>query len=193
MTVRRLQEADVERYVAAFRDDRELANLLGYEHDPDPQQILDRWVNGTWVDPPELRSWEFAIADAGSDAFLGTILLHTCDWRHRRAETGFWLAPEARGRGVMSRALALVLAWAFGELALERMELTALPENDVVPHLAAKFGYVFEGTMRKRNFERGRRVDLLLWGLLRDDRCAGAGVRLEPAWRPAPPPGSTPR
>jgi [ribosomal protein S5]-alanine N-acetyltransferase len=67
-------------------------------------------------------------------------------------------------------ACGLVLDWAFGELALERMELTALPENTAVPGLAAKFGYVFEGTMRSRNFERGRRVDLLLWGLLRDER-----------------------
>jgi [ribosomal protein S5]-alanine N-acetyltransferase len=69
-------------------------------------------------------------------------------------------------------ACGLVLDWAFGELALERMELTALPENEAVPHLAAKFGYVFEGTMRGRNFERGRRVDLGLWGLLREERRA---------------------
>jgi RimJ/RimL family protein N-acetyltransferase len=50
------------------------------------------------------------------------------------------------------------------------MELTALPENEAVPRIADAFGYGFEGTMRGRNFERGRRVDLLLWGLLRDER-----------------------
>lgn len=168
VTVRQMRETDVEPYVAAFRDDRELANLLGYEQDAAPEHSL-RWVDAAWVDPPELRSWEFAIADAESDAFLGTMMLHSCDWKNRRAETGFWLTPQARGRGVVSRALGLVLAWAFGELALERMELTALPENEAVPHIAEKFGYSFEGTLRKRNFERGRRVDLLLWGLLRDE------------------------
>jgi RimJ/RimL family protein N-acetyltransferase len=136
--VRRLREADVESYVAAFPDDPDLASLLGFEHDPDPADV-QQWLGTTWTGPPELRSWKFAIA-------------------------------AARGRGVMTRALALVLDWAFGELALERMELTALPENQAVPHLAAKFGYVFEGTMRGRNFERGRRVDLLLWGLLREER-----------------------
>ena len=169
VTVRLLREADIASYVAAFQADPDLANLLGFERDGEPEDVL-RWVNMTWVGPPELRSWEFAIADAESDAFLGTIMLHTCDWRNRRAETGFWLTPQARGRGVLSRALTLMLDWAFGELALERMELTALPENEAVPRIAEKFGYVFEGTMRKRNFERGRRVDLLLWGLLRDER-----------------------
>jgi RimJ/RimL family protein N-acetyltransferase len=172
VTVRRLREADVEPYVTAFTDDPELANLLGLEADAEPANVL-RWLNVTWVGPPELRTWEFGIADAETDAFLGTIMLHSCDWKNRRAETGFWLTPQARGRGVLTRALALVLDWAFGELALERMELTALPENEAVPRIAEKFGYVFEGTMRKRNFERGRRVDLLLWGLLRDER-AGA-------------------
>jgi [ribosomal protein S5]-alanine N-acetyltransferase len=167
--VRRLCEADVEPYVAAFRDDPDLANLLGFEQDADPAHVR-RWLGTAWTEPPELRTWEFAIADARDDRFLGTLMLHSCDWKNKRAETGFWLVPAARGHGVMTRALGLVLDWAFGELALERMELTALPENAAVPGLAAKFGYVFEGTMRSRNFERGRRVDLLLWGLLRDER-----------------------
>jgi ribosomal-protein-serine acetyltransferase len=35
--------------------------------------------------------------------------------------------------------------------------------------IAERFGFTFEGTLRKRNFERGQRVDLLIWGLLRDE------------------------
>jgi RimJ/RimL family protein N-acetyltransferase len=169
VTVRGMQVGDVDGYVAAFRDDPELANLLGDEEDAEADDVL-RWVNAAWAEPPGFASWEFAIADTATDTFLGTIMLHSCDWKNRRAETRFWLTPQARGHGVLSRALDLVLEWAFGELALERMELTALPENAAVPRIAEKFGYVFEGTMRKRNFERGRRVDLRLWGLLRDER-----------------------
>jgi RimJ/RimL family protein N-acetyltransferase len=167
VTVRQLHEGDIDAYVAAFRDDRELANLLGFERDPEPEDVLRR-VDAEWIGPPE-HSWEFAIGSTASDQFLGTIMLHSCDWKNLRAETGFWVAPHARRQGVVTRALALVLDLAFGEFELERMELTALPENTVVPRIAERFGYVFEGTMRKRNFERGRRVDLLLWGLLRDE------------------------
>jgi RimJ/RimL family protein N-acetyltransferase len=169
VAVRRLGEADIEPYVVAFRDDPELANLLGYEQDPTVDMVR-RKVDAGWTDAPGFTSWEFAIADATSDEFLGTIMLHSCDWWHSRAETGFWVVRAARGRGVLSRALQLVLDWSFGELALERMELTALPENQAVPRIATRFGYTFEGTMRGRNFERGRRVDLLLWGLLASDR-----------------------
>jgi ribosomal-protein-serine acetyltransferase len=116
-----------------------------------------------------MRSWEFVVADAGTNVFLGAIMLHSCDWKNRRAEIGVWIAASARGRGIASAAFALLLDWAFDEAGLERIEMTALPENVAIPHIAKKFGFTYEGTLRKRNFERGRRVDLLIWGLLREE------------------------
>lgn len=145
-----------------------LLDLVGYEERPEGERI-ERWLGDRWVDPPELTQWEFAVVDAASDAFVGTIMIHSCDWRHRRAEVGSWIAAEARDRGYATAALTLLLEWAFTELGLERIEMTALPKNAPVPHIAETFGFTFEGTLRKRNFERGRRVDLLIWGLLRDE------------------------
>ena len=49
------------------------------------------------------------------------------------------------------------------------------PQNVSIPRVAEKFGFTYEGTLRKRNFERGRRVDLLLWSLLREERLDGRG------------------
>jgi RimJ/RimL family protein N-acetyltransferase len=170
IVVRGLEEKDIEAYLATFVDEGEpLLNLCGFEEAPTREKV-ERWLVGNWVNPPDFRSWEFAIADSASDAFLGTIMLHSCDWSNKRAEVGAWVAEQARDQGAGSAALALLLDWAFGDLALERLEMTALPENENVPHIAEKFGFTYEGTMRQRNFERGRRVDLLLWGLLRDER-----------------------
>jgi RimJ/RimL family protein N-acetyltransferase len=70
----------------------------------------------------------------------------------------------------------VILDWAFAA-GIERMELTALPGNEAVASIASRFGFVYEGTLRARNLERGRRVDLLMWGLLASEREA-----------PAPPP-----
>ncbi len=108
--VRSLEERDIDAYLAAFARDGELLNLLGYEDEPTTESVR-RWLPDAWVDPPELRSWEFVIADRKTDVFLGAIMI-----------------------------------------------------------LAEKFGFAFEGTLRKRNLERGRRVDLLLWALLKDER-----------------------
>jgi [ribosomal protein S5]-alanine N-acetyltransferase len=96
--------------------------------------------------------------------------VHSCDWWHRRAEVGFWVVTQARRRGALSEALGLILAWLFDTAEVERVELTALPENEIVPRIADRFGFTYEGTLRQRNFERGRRVDLLYWGLLAGER-----------------------
>jgi RimJ/RimL family protein N-acetyltransferase len=170
VVVRVLEEKDVEPYMRAFVDEGEsLLNLCGYEEAPTRERV-ERGLEVNWVDPPDFRAWEFVIADATTDAFLGAIILHSIDWWNKRAEIGAWLAEHARDRGVGQAAFQMMLDWAFDDLGMERIEVTALPENENVPHIVEAFGFVYEGTMRKRNFERGRRVDLLLWGLLKDER-----------------------
>ena len=169
VVVRVVEDKDIEPYIAAFDEGDALLNLVGYEEVPTRERV-ERWLGRNWVDPPELEAWEFVIADAESDAFLGTIMLHSFDWKNKRAELGSWIAATARDQGVGSAALDLLLGWAFNDLGLERIEMTALPENENVPHIAEKFGFTYEGRLRKRNYERGRRVDLLIWGLLKNDR-----------------------
>jgi RimJ/RimL family protein N-acetyltransferase len=166
--VRVLEEKDVEPYIAAFDEGGSLLNLVGYEAVPTRERV-ERWLRDSWVDPPELEAWEFAVADEGSDAFLGAIMIHSCDWKNKRAEVGLWIAAPARNQGVGSGALDLLLGWAFDDLGFERIEMTALPENESIAHIAEKLGFKYEGRLRKRNYERGRRVDLLIWGLLKDD------------------------
>jgi RimJ/RimL family protein N-acetyltransferase len=169
VTLRAPSEEDVTPYAAAFRDDPQLAELNGEEENPSEDAVRER-VARPWVEPPELRAFEFAIADAVTDEFLGALMLHSVNPRHRRAEIGAWVAPGARRRGVGSAAFTLALDWAFGELELERVEIMALPGNEIVAGIADRFGFTREGVLRKRNFERGRRVDLVVWGLLAGER-----------------------
>lgn len=101
--VRALVESDLDSYLAAFADDADLLNLLGYEAAPEREK-LRRWFSDEWVDPPELRQWEFVVADPETDAFLGTIMIHSCDWENLRAEVGAWTVPRARDKGTGSAA-----------------------------------------------------------------------------------------
>jgi len=82
------------------------------------REAAERWFAENWVEPPELRVWEFAIADAETDEFLGTMMFHSLHWRHKRAEIGAWIAEDARDRGVGKAAFQLLLDWAFDDLGL---------------------------------------------------------------------------
>ena len=98
------------------------------------------------------------------------MILHSIDWRHERGELGFWLAPDARGRGAATEGVGLLVNWAFSDLGLHRVEmitLPALPNFARVLALAKRLGFRQEGVMRERNLERGRRFDTMMLAVLR--------------------------
>jgi RimJ/RimL family protein N-acetyltransferase len=109
----------------------------------------------------------WAITDAAGPRdgrLLGMVGLHARDSSMR--ELGFWTAPWARGRGVMTDAARLVLRFGFDVLHLERIEWTALVGNDGSRRVAEKLGFAFEGTLRKGLLHRGVRMDGWVAGLL---------------------------
>jgi len=85
------------------------------------------------------------------------------------AEIGYWLAPDRRGQGLMSRAVALVLDTAFGRLALDRVLWRAYVGNLASRRVAERAGFRVEGEVRLGALQRGVRRDDWLGTLLRDD------------------------
>jgi [ribosomal protein S5]-alanine N-acetyltransferase len=168
VTLRWLRAEDAAPFAQAFTDDPDLGRLIGVEQDPDEAGIREQ-IAGQQERAAQGRGIQLAIADAQSDALWGEIILHSFDWRNRRAEVGFWVVPGARGRGVGSAAVALAISWAFETYDLLRMEMTTTPENPAVPALARRLGFTQEGVLRARNVERGRRVDIIWFGLLREE------------------------
>jgi RimJ/RimL family protein N-acetyltransferase len=156
--LRRLREDDAPAFAAAFRDDPELGRMLGIERDPDEDAVREQAAGG--------RRNALAIDDGG---FAGQVMLHSHDEQNRHAEVAFWLVPRARRRGLGSRAVALVVSWAFEELGLLRVEMTTTPDNAGVHRLARRLGFTREGLLRKRNLERGQRVDIVWFGVLREE------------------------
>ena len=168
VALRPLRMEDVPAYAAAFEVDRELGRLLGMETDPD-EASLRKAVERQTPGFEERKHAQLAIVDAASDGFLGEMLIHSLSAHNRRCELGFFVLPSQRGRGVASRAVGLALDWLFGELDLLRVEITTTPDNTIVPLLAERLGFQREGLLRGRNFERGQRVDLVWFGLLREE------------------------
>jgi RimJ/RimL family protein N-acetyltransferase len=164
VTVRHLATGDAPAFVQAFTDDPTLGAMIGSETDPTVEEV-ERQAR----EVPHGQVAALAIAEAGTDEFLGGIGLYRINERHRRGEVGFWLVPSARGRGVASRAVRLITTWAFDSIGFERVELTTTPENAATRALAAKLGFSEEGTMRRRNLERGRRVDVVMFAVLKDE------------------------
>ena len=127
-----------------------------------------------WVDTHDaaLETGEalwLAIADAGTNAFLGGSGLMRFDWEESRSEIGYWVAPWARGRGVATRAVRLLSRWALLDLGLGRLQLHADTDNAASHRVAERAGYTREGVLRSFEQRKRRRYDLVSFSLVRDD------------------------
>ena len=130
----------------------------------------------TWIEQT-IRDWDsgegetaFAVTDGGSGEVLGAIGLRVLEEEYGvRGSIGYWVAADARGRGVATDALRLVSRWALRELGLPRVELVTDPGNAASQRVAEKAGFQKEGLLRSYiQMPNGRR-DALMFSLLADE------------------------
>ena len=105
----------------------------------------------------------------GDDRLLGALGISNFDWDDLKAEIGYWMAADARRRGIGARATRMLAEWALTSLGLERLELLAHPENEASQRLAERAGFTREGTLRRYRRRHGVREDLVMFSLLAED------------------------
>lgn len=120
--------------------------------------LTQRW----WADDAIAT---FAIELDGRCTGSVDLRLEEGDW----AETGYALSPWARGSGVMTRALRLVLGWGFDELGLAGVTWKARVGNEASHRVAQRCGFTLEGTVRGLLVHRGQRLDGWVGTLLHED------------------------
>jgi RimJ/RimL family protein N-acetyltransferase len=79
------------------------------------------------------------------------------------------MAAPARGQGLAPAACRLVVSWLFEALELLRIEIATTAENLPSQRVAQRLGFTAEARQRERDLERGRRVDVIRYGLLREE------------------------
>jgi [ribosomal protein S5]-alanine N-acetyltransferase len=113
---------------------------------------------------------EFAVVDPQLDTLvLGGASLNNVSVAEARAAVGYWLTPGARGRGLATRAVRLIVRWAFNDLHLARLEVTCGPDNDASQRVAERCGFTREGVLRSHVPFKDARRDTVVFGLLAAD------------------------
>ncbi|MEU7869591.1 GNAT family N-acetyltransferase [Dactylosporangium sp. NPDC049140] len=110
---------------------------------------------------------ERAVVDGNSGEVLGCAGF--VPRGHGVASVGYWVAPEARGRGVASTALERLGTELFEE-RFQRLYLEIEAENIASQRVAAAAGYVREGVARGAGKRPdGSRYDMVVWARLAGD------------------------
>ncbi|MCS0636667.1 GNAT family N-acetyltransferase [Streptomyces sp. LP05-1] len=97
---------------------------------------------------------------------VGGVLFVTFDVAHGTAEAGCWLEPAAAGRGLVTRAVRVLIDWAVEVRGIHRVEWVAGAENAASIAVARRVGMTKEGTRRGCYLHRGVRQDMEVWSVL---------------------------
>jgi RimJ/RimL family protein N-acetyltransferase len=156
---------DVPAVAVACQDD-EIARWLALVPQPYTEEHARFYVEECLQADEGRRP--FAIADASTGEVVGSIDMHIS--RLQTGHVGYWVAAQARGRGVAPDALRTLSRWAFESLGLGRVELVTDPENIASQRVAEKAGFQREGVLRSMLLNRdGSRRDGVIFSLLPED------------------------
>jgi len=167
LALRAFRSSDVP-WVALACDRPEMARFVPVLPSPYTEEDAAAFVvyaEEAWA---EGVSAPFAI-DSAEGELLGAIEVHPSSRDPALAGVGYWLRPEARGRGVATEALRLVSHWAFEALAVERLSLITDPENTASQRVAERAGFLREGVLRAWHPTREGRRDSVMFSLLPRD------------------------
>jgi RimJ/RimL family protein N-acetyltransferase len=153
-------------------DDRDLDAIARGIADPD----VNRWIGPQTLSASEVlernrQRWldgtgpTFAICDL-DDACVGHAWVNV--GTSGVPAVGYWLLPEARGRGLATRSVRLLCDWAFETFGVPELGLVTEAGNVRSQHVAEASGFVRRSVREATTEPDGRRVENIVYALARD-------------------------
>ncbi|KAK3372684.1 acyl-CoA N-acyltransferase [Podospora didyma] len=170
-TIRRIRPADAAALVKTANNPAVARSLRSTFPSPYTPADAEKWIAHCTAAP--LPGYSFAICDAATDELIGGLSLRALTVDEAKTwEMGYYLAEPYWGRGIVSEAAAAFARWAFarwGEEELVRLEAGVYSSNPGSAKVLEKAGFVFEGRRRRAVVKRGEVLDVLMYGLTRED------------------------
>ena len=111
----------------------------------------------------------FAVSLRGSDTAIGIFQLRELDPGFGTAEWGFAIGSGYWGTGIFREGAELMVAFAFEQVGVHRLEARAAILNGRGNGALRKIGAVQEGLLRKSFLKNGEYLDQALWTILDED------------------------
>ena len=97
---------------------------------------------------------------------VGGVLTLNFDAEGGTCEVGCWLEPAATGRGLVTRAMRVLIDWVIEQRGIHRVEWVAAAGNEPSLDTARRLGMTRDGVRRQAHLHHGVRHDLEVWSVL---------------------------
>ena len=165
--LRELERKDIP-IINQWRNDPELIMNLGAVF-----RFINPDVDSLWYDnymKTRNNSVRCAIINDDSDEIIGLVSLMNIDHINQCAEFHIMIgSQENQNQGAGTFAVNAMLNHAFMNLNLHRVYLSCNVNNNRAQHVYEKIGFIREGLRRKARFKNGKFIDVIDYGILRED------------------------
>jgi len=110
-----------------------------------------------------------AITLENDDEIIGLVTLANIDYINRCAELHIMIGNDYQNKGAGKYAVKSILDYAFKDINLNRVELSALENNERAIGLYKKMGFKVEGLKRKAYYKEGKYVNKIEMAILREE------------------------
>jgi RimJ/RimL family protein N-acetyltransferase len=167
--IRPFQSNDVSALFEAVRESFEaLSPWMPWCHSQYALSEADEWVEKQIAAFNEGAEYHFAIVAEGN-RLVGACGLNGISRENQLANLGYWVRTSCAGAGIATQATRLLVAWAFENTSLNRLEILVAVRNRPSLRVAAKAGAVWEGVLRGRLRLHDAPQDAVLFSIMRGD------------------------
>jgi RimJ/RimL family protein N-acetyltransferase len=149
--------------IREWSQNEEVHRLLdALPHKPKSEEEIKKWMESS-----EDNAFRFAIRLNDDGRIIGFVELDGILWNHRVGWISISIGEkQSWANGYGKEAMRCLLAYAFHELNLYRLQLTVFSYNERAIRLYESLGFTKEGCYRQFLQRDGSRHDMILYGLL---------------------------
>ena len=160
--LRKLEESDLDRiWEWIHRPDIYLA--IGM------QVPVSKSAQKRWFDDLDRSNSKivFAICLSENNNHVGNVSLDLIDYRHRNARLSIFVSDhDLRGKGIGSKAMKLLIEYAFTFLNLHRIYCKTTAGDERIANFYKRLGFEIEGQLREHEYIKGKYLDKIMLGLI---------------------------
>jgi [ribosomal protein S5]-alanine N-acetyltransferase len=162
--------ADVPDLRRSFRDTRTARAVGAPLHSVGEVRDPTKMVRRTRREFRERTDLSLSVILRSTGHCIGRVGLRGLNWNWRTVESlSYWIDPRFWNQGYATEASWFLCRVAFSSLGMRRVSSSALDRNLASQKVLKKLGFKREGRQREAIQLNRRRMDMLLYGLLRNE------------------------
>lgn len=153
-----------EAYNLAERNTKYLAQWMNWAENNNTLEEMRTFIKFRLLQFATTEALQMGIWYGGQ--LVGFIGFNTIQHSNNKADIGYWLAEDAQGRGIITRACQALITYGFNEYGLNKIEIHCAEGNARSRAVAQRLGFTQEGIIRHNEFLHDHYVNHVLYSLL---------------------------